>query len=453
MKPVRSSALLALGLLYAAHDPGNTSPGPPPTGTSTTLSNSVHVPPTAPALQSIVRLRTALALGQELQLQPIAVQFTNSNNKSYYADSAVTVVDHSDARLHWLGGRFADGTTYPASLARFGQAVTNGDITNLNSFGLPRDRSGINNGVEFTLPPNQTEFELVLMDVGAPVPMIMLVDGKLTNVGGYNLENANTGGTKYSRIVLPSSLSARTVTLNFGARPFIGLRFPANETVGTLPQSPAPATVVFIGDSITEGAVSSSPDRSWPMQAAYRLGISDPVVSGQGGSGYLARRPQNGGYDFRERLSDATESKNIVSTSAAFAGGAPDAIVIAGGINDCGVAPGGPYTIDQVGTEALAYFKALRAAAPQTLIFVLGPFTDYNNASYSATSFACRDAIFAAAKKISYTYTIDVSDWVTTANRDRVFNGNTYGPHPIDAGHYIYGQRAADAIRAILNRI
>ena len=411
------------------------------------------MPPPAPVLPSIIHLRTALALGQELQVQPLAVQITNSNNKSYYADSTVTVIDHSDSRLRWLGGRFADGTTYPASLARYGQSVTNGDLTITNSFGLPRDRSGINNGIEFTLPPNQTEFELVLLDAGVPTPMTMLVDGKLTNVGGYNLENGNTGGIKYSRIVLPSSLSARKVTLDFGARPFIGLRLPTSETVGALPQSPAPATVVFIGDSITEGAGSSSPDRSWPMRAAYRLGISDPVVSGQGGSGYLRRRPEPGGYNFRERLSDATESKNIASNTATFTGGTPDAIVIAGGINDCGVAPGGPNTMDQVGTEALAYFKALRAAAPQTLIFVLGPFTDYNNANYSATSFTCRDTIFAAAKKVPYIYTVDVSDWVTSANRDQVFNGNTYGPHPVDSGHYIYGQRAADAIRELLNRL
>ena len=112
-----------------------------------------------------------------------------------------------------------------------GEAITNGDITILNSFGLPRDRSGINNGIEFTLPPNQTEFELVLLDAGAPTPMTMLVDGKLTNAGGYNVENGNTGGTKYSRIVLPSSLSARKVTLDFGARPFIGLRLPSRSSL------------------------------------------------------------------------------------------------------------------------------------------------------------------------------------------------------------------------------
>ena len=425
----------------------------PPGATPPSVSGSVAVPAPAPVLPSIVRLRTALALGQELQVQPVAVQITTLTNKSVYADSAVTVVDHSDARLRWLGGRFAVGTTYPADAARYGQAVTNGDITLLAGTGLPAYRLGINNGVQFTLPQNQNEFELVLLDAGFPAPMTILIDGKLTNSNGYNIDVRNTGNFKYSRIGLPSSTSPRIITLNFAYRPFIGLRFPKDQSVGPVPATPAPASVVFIGDSITEGAVSSFPDRSWPMQAAYRLGISDPIVSGQGGAGYLRRRPEPGGYNFRERLIDATLAANTSSNPATFTGGAPDAIVIAGGINDCSVAPGGPYTVDQIATEALAYFKALRAAAPQTLIFVLGPFTDYNNATYSATSLTCRDAIFAAANQVSYTYTIDVSDWVTPANRDQVFTANIYGPHPIDSGHYIYGQRAGDAIRAILNRI
>lgn len=447
MKFGRHPMLLAMCLFAESCGSDGNSASPPPTP----IPVPVPTPAPAPVLSSIVRLRTALPLGQELQVQPVAVQITNLNNKSYYADGAVTVVGHSDPRLRWLGGRFAVGTKYPATLAKYGQAITNGDITIDNALGLPNGRRGINIGIEFTLPANQSEFELVLLDAGVFSPMTILVDGKLTNATGYNLENTNTGGFKNSRIVLPTSSAARKITLNFGDRPFIELRLPANETVGAIPVLPAPATVVFIGDSITEGG--SSADRSWSMQAAYRLGISDPIVSAQGGSGYLARRPQTGGYNFRERLVDAAQSKNTSTNPAIFSGGAPDAIVIAGGINDCSVGPGGPYTAAQTGTEALAYFRAIRAANPEALIFVLGPFTDYNAVPYSPTSLACRDEIFAAANQVSYTYTIDVSDWVTLANRDQVFNGTVDGPHPIDSGLYIYGQRAGDAIRAILNRI
>ncbi len=449
MRFCHQPVMLAACLVAASCGSGGNSISPPQTPTPA----PVPTPAPAPVLPSIVRLRTALPLGQELQVQPVAVQITTLTNKSFYPDNAVTIVNHSDARLRWLGGRFDVGTTYPADAARYGQAVTNGDISVLAGTGLPGNRLGINNGVEFTLPQNQNEFELALLDAGVSTPMTILIDGKLTNNNGYNLDVQSLGNFKYSRIVLPASVSARKVTLNFGYRPFIGLRLPQNQSVGSLPVLLAPASIVFIGDSITEGAVSSFPDRSWPMQAAYRLGLSDPIVSGQGGSGYLRRRPEPGGYNFRERLVDATQSTNKSSNSAMFTGGAPDAIVVAGGINDCSVAPGGPFTIDQVGTEALTYFRAIRAAAPQTLIFVLGPFTDWNNATYSPTSIACRDAIFAAANQVTYTYTIDVSDWVTMANRDQVFNGNVYGPHPIDSGHFIYGQRAGDAIRSILNRI
>ena len=134
--------------------------------------------------------------------------------------------------------------------------------------------------------------------------------------------------------------------------------------------------------------------------------------------------------------------------------GAMIAVVDARGAFDEGLeAVANLSTAVEISAAALAYFKAIRAAAPQTLIFVLGPFTDWSNPSYSVTSFACRDAIFSAANQVSYTYTIDVSNWVTLANRDQVFNRTVYGPHPIDSGHYIYGQRAGDAIRAILDRI
>ena len=187
-------------------------------------TSPVPTPAPAPVLPSIVRLRTALPLGQELQVQPVAVQITTVTYKSFYPDNAVTIVDHSDPRLRWFGGRFADGTTYPADAHRYGQAVTNGDISLLAGTGLPGYRLGINNGVEFTLPQNQNEFELVLLDAGVGLPMTMLVDGKLTNASGYDLDLHSTGEFKYSRIVLPPSSSARKIALDFGYRPFRNLR-------------------------------------------------------------------------------------------------------------------------------------------------------------------------------------------------------------------------------------
>ena len=66
---------------------------------------------------------------------------------------------------------------------------------------------------------------------------------------------------------------------------------------------------------------------------------------------------------------------------------------------------------------------------------------------------ACRDAIFAAANTVAGTYAIDVADWVTLENRGTIFDGTANGPHPTDAGHAIYGERAADAIRAIVDSL
>ena len=432
--------------------PSDSFTGPSPSPTPAPAP--IPTPPPMPVPLAIVRLKAALLQGQELQTQPLALDAKTLTNQSFYPDNAVTVIDHGDPRLRWLGGRFATGTNYPFTAARNGQAVTFGDVRLLNGAGLPNFRFGINNGIEFTLPAGQTEFEFVLIDSGPAFPVSILVDSNKTNSDGYVIDVQASGSFKNTRIVLPNSNSQRKITINFGWRPFIGLRLPQGQSIGPIPVQITEATVVFIGDSITEGAVSSFPDRAWPMQVAYRLGISNPIVSGAGGTGYLARRPASptqAGYNFRERLIDATEAKNGSSDPAIFVGTAPDAIVVAGGINDCAGSVGALFTPDQTGTEALAYFQAIRAAAPQTVIFVLGPFTDWNNPTYSASSTACRDAIFDAARQVPLTYTIDVSNWVNNANRDQVFNGNVNGPHPVDTGHYIYGQRAAEGIAAILN--
>lgn len=430
------------GVLQSADGTGDgavvVTPAPSPTPTPT---------PTPVQLASIVRLKAALANGQELPSAAMDVQVDTQLNTSHYASSAV-FFKWDNSKLRWLGGRFAVGVTYPHSVAANGIAITNGDPAILKVNGLPAYSRSIDTGTLFTLPANQNEFEVQLVGTTAQKLQI-IVDGVQANQP-YDMTTPTVGSLKFVKVTLPPSAAPRTITLRWGPWSFMGLRVPSGQTLGSVPAIAVPASVVFIGDSITAGSVASTPWKTWAMQASYRLGVTEPINAGVGGSGYLARYPATTGYTFRERLDDAAKAINASTNPATFSGGAPDAIVVAGGINDCGVANEGKFTPAQVGTEALAYFQAIRAAAPETPIFVLGPFTDYNNPSYSATLFQCRDAIFASAAQVTYTYTIDVSNWVTPENRDQVFSGTLYGPHPLDSGHYIYGQRAAQAIAAIL---
>lgn len=414
-------------------------PSSPPASVPAPAPTPSPTPTPTPTSAGFAKLQASLSEGRALTVDASAgATVTTLAGTSSFTSPEVIAFD--DPRIRWLGGKWISGPNYPYDRARVGQSTTYRDPADLNGAGLPRYRAGENNGVQFVLPANQNEFEAVLLDSGSPQNINLIVDGFATSASGYSGEQVFNGSFKYTRFSLPPSGQARTVTVNFGFRPFMGLRLPSGGTIDAAPT--ANASVVFIGDSITEGAVSTMADMAWPMQAAYRLGIPNSIVSGVGGSGYLKRYPSDTGYNFRDRIDDVL---------TAVDGGPPDAVIIAGGINDCSVAPGGPYSADEVGSAALTYFRELRSGAPDMPIFVLGPFTDYNHPDYSQTLTTCRDAIFLAASQVSETHTIDVSDWVTSANRDIIFDGTNNGPHPINAGHAIYGQRAAEAMIRILN--
>lgn len=281
-----------------------------------------------------------------------------------------------------------------------------------------------------------------MIDQGNPAAIEIAIDGSLTNDSGYQYQHRFDGSFRFVKIQLPDSAVSRLVTVHTPSFAFGGLYLPAGNTLGPLSADAANyASIVFEGDSITEGAVASLATKTWIMHAAYLLGIRNPINMGVGSTGYLSRRP--GQVALLGRIDNVTTAVN---------GGPPDAIVVAAGINDCSIAPPTPFPIPDVGNAALTYFRALRAAAPNSVIIVLGPFTG-SGGTYSQTSASCRDAIFAAAQQVSLTYTVDVADWVTPANVGIAFNGNANGPHPVDAGHQIYGDRAATAIRAIIQSL
>ena len=424
--------LAFLMLLSSCGDGGAGSGGitNPPTVTPTPT-------PTVAANPSLVRLKAAIANGSLRTVVPIGLTVTAADstaipNGNFIAPNA--------SALRLLGGLHSFGPNSPFISALQPQAV--------NVF-LPQTpygqfsgaKYGLNNGVEFILDAGIGQFEFAYIDSGGVANLEIEVDGKLANETGYPITHKFDNGLKFARVDLPVSSTPRTITIHDYFLPFAGINLPSGTRTQAQDTSKF-ASIVFQGDSISEGSAASTVTHTWVMQASRELGIRNPINVAVGSSGYLAHRPQNA--TIPERIEDVTK---------AVAGGPPDAVVIAAGINDCSVAPPSPFPVDQVGAASLAYFKALRAAAPNMLIFVLGPFTDYNNPNYSATSLACRDSIFAAANQVSGTYMIDVSDWVTPTNKDTVFDGYKYGPHPVDAGHAIYGHRAAISIGTILGEL
>lgn len=424
------ASLLLLTVLTGCGGEDAPSPAPPPPVAAPAPAPAPAPTPTPapPALSAVQRLKLAIGSGAPLQTDPVTVTVASGATTSI---AGAAVIPADDPRIRILGGRWV-------RLADPLQTFIMGQATGYAAPGVPRDvptseRYSINFGYEFVLPGGQNSFEIVTLEAGSPDMMTIRIDGRATNALGYDLQLTSDGSERFIRITLPAAQQARTITIGTPARVFGGLRLPAGNTLGMLPDAANDASVVFEGDSISEGAVSSSWLRSWVGLTAIELGIRNPINIAQGGSGYIAHR--EGWRPIPQRIDDVLR---------AVADGPPDAVVVAAGINDCN-----SYPADDVGAAALDYFRALRAGAPDMVIVVLGPFSGRSD-PYPDALATCRDAIFTSARQVSGTYMVDVAGWVTAQNMDLVFGPVDNGPHPVDAGHALYASRAAAAIRAII---
>lgn len=370
------------------------------------------------------RLRQSAGTGDAQQIavsDPVVVTGGVGGAAPAISGAGVTVYPRDSDLVRRLGGRWELGTGFPGGLM----------IYQRNNTYNAGPRAGSNPTFEVVLSGDS--FEFFVLGTGGASTWAVEVDGVFSNAAGY-ARPANDGNGYYYRLTF-GSVAVRRVRVHLPVDMPVGeIRVPSGQTL----LDPAPVlntTAVFVGDSITEGAVATQPRLRWAEQCAARLGIDDYVIAGVGSSGYLQT---NAGavYNFNQRVADVLQ---------AFDGGPPDALVVAGGINDSTLAAA------DVGAAALAYFQALRAGAPHMPIFVLGPF--WGDGAYPTVTPnlpALRDAIFAAAAQVPRVFTFDIEDWYTDPARSTWFAGSTNGPHPIDAGHTAYGAMAADLIKPVM---
>ena len=299
--------------------------------------------------------------------------------------------------------------------------------------GFSHDRTSVFDGFQFILPAGQREFELFSLDDGFIGGVYIEIDGARASKVPFSLGHGSQGARRWSHVTLPESDRDRDIRI-VTTRASIGeLRLPVSETLGARKTEwDERPKVVIVGDSISEGQGAGHAGDSWAIDLAYRLGIDDPVNVSLGGTGYLRRagsRP-----NFREHIADVSE---------AFGSDVPDAVFVAGGINDCAL-----YSADEIEMEAALYFSALRAISPEMGIVVFGPFS--GPAGYDPALQACADAIFAAANTVEDVHTIDVSGWVTPENTGYIFSGTPGDPHPVLQGHRTYAKKAEIAVRQLL---
>lgn len=214
-----------------------------------------------------------------------------------------------------------------------------------------------------------------------------------------------------------SGISVVPVELDFGSygereiiivsrtNGFGGLRLNAGDTITPIDLSDGP-TDSCMTDSYGSLSPSYMTGGGPFADAAFRTGIFAYNASSEGGSGYNANVA--GGHTF----ADAVRMACLLYKR-------PSRITFAGGVND------GTTTAAQVGATAQILFAQARAACPDSVIRVLGPW--FPPTSTSSFASARRDAIFAALQTISGPwYFVDniASTWTTS-------NGKTGSVGPV----------------------
>ena len=427
-------AVLAGVLLYGCGGDDTATPvdaatSQPPASSSTQAERVL--PPQDP--RGLEVIRHWLSHGREAAFRHVDVDVQSANSTFLLAPS---IVNYDDPRIRHLGGRHSQPSSWPRYLMWWPQALSKVAEPVYQANGYSYDRTSVFDGFQFVLPAGQRQFELFSLDDGFIGGVYLEIDGLRTSERPFSLGHGNNGARRWSLVTLPPSERDRDIRI-LTTRASIGeIRLPPGETLSMRrTEWDGRPRVVFVGDSITEGQGAGHAADSWAMLLAYRLGIDDPVNVALGGTGYLRRagtRP-----NFREHLQDVSE---------AFGGEAPDAVFVAGGINDCAL-----FTPAEVEAEAFLYFSALRALSPDMGIIVFGPFA--GPAGYDPALSACADAIFAAAARVERVHTIDVSGWVTAENSGRIFSGVAGDPHPVAQGHRTYAKNAEAAVRALLDRL
>lgn len=109
----------------------------------------------------------------------------------------------------------------------------------------------------------------------------------------------------------------------------------------------------FVGDSYTDGAQSTGPDRAWTMLLAYLAGISSPWSLGVGGTGYISVGAGLGTFGSETRIADALVAK-------------PEILFFFGSVNDR------INTAAEIEAAALAAWRAYRTAFPEIPMVIYG---------------------------------------------------------------------------------
>lgn len=260
--------------------------------------------------------------------------------------------------------------------------------------------------------------------------IIIYVDGKRCDQDVVT--TANTGALKYFKVTFPDSQLRRIDISCFNAR--IGALYV--DQTDTVSPSLNPRKVVVAGDSFTEGvAGASAMGRGYVTRLSEISGNFNIVISGSGGTGYLATK------DGRPNLVDRAQT-DIVDQN-------PDMVIVAMGIND---------SLD-ISNAVESVVTTIKSGLPNAIIVLVGSWT----AGEATSQMILNTSRIKSVAESLGTYFIDPTGtanddgWITGTGDDGNLqndgNADIYvssdGTHPNDAGHEFHGKRLYYALSSL----
>ncbi|MHA0330272.1 SGNH/GDSL hydrolase family protein [Sphingomonas melonis] len=387
----------------------------------TSLPGGTPTPTPGQSLADATKARLKVAAGAASPATLYDGQYSlNIVRAASNADSPISgrkLIPWNDTRIRYVGKMEQSRQDYPWLLTGTNRSVNYGSLgrySNQYTYEFRTDAPTLE--ISYIGEPNQTRHRV-------------MVDGKYLRLD--MLEGGSDGFDYETRISFPNA-KLRTIRIETNAMSLFGVYIGAKDTIlaPAVPSS-APVRAVIMGDSFTQDAAGVAGVNDFEVYAARTaraLGWSEYHQSGVGSTGYLAA--PNGTLNFRGRLDSDVVPYN------------PEVLIIAGGIND-------PF--EGLQSEASALFDEIRAKLPNTIVFVVGPWTSFGDQNAKAQS------IRAAVANRANFYYIDNSDWIwgggNVAQPTGRGNADLWvgadGAHMTQVGHNGVSAYLVDAIKRI----
>lgn len=176
-----------------------------------------------------------------------------------------------------------------------------------------------------------------------------------------------------------------------------GIRSITTTNTSTITHTAAPSVnLMILGDSWVEGANGSGNVDILAARVARYLGLNEPIIAGQGGTGYA---------------NPAGSPKSVFNSAARIAnitGLKPTDLIVFGSIND------NSYAAATIQANATNLYSQIQTALPNTRVYVVLPQTTNSASDALSTYTANKNAVKAAAQAApNVRAIIDTVGWLT----------------------------------------